>query len=139
MTIQISVTIWTIICFILLMLILHHLLFKPVLGVMDKRRERIENAAAKKAEHQRLAEEYEAALQEQKVAAQAARKKQAKAQVEAIRAESKQAIEEAKDLRLQELDAARAEADAERQRILQALSTHSMELATAFAESLTKE
>jgi large subunit ribosomal protein L22 len=48
MTIQISITVWTVICFILLMLILHNWLFKPVLQMMDRRRERIEKAAARK-------------------------------------------------------------------------------------------
>ena len=50
MNIQLSVVLWTIICFVLLMLILHNLLFKPVLKVLDARREKIENVAAKKAE-----------------------------------------------------------------------------------------
>ena len=49
MNIQVSVVLWTIICFVLLMLILHNLLFKPVLKVLDARREKIVNAAAKKA------------------------------------------------------------------------------------------
>lgn len=44
MTIQISVTVWTILCFIALMLILDRLLFRPLLGFMDKRREKIEGA-----------------------------------------------------------------------------------------------
>ena len=44
MTIQISVTVWTIICFLLLMLILDRLLFRPLLGFMDKRREKIDGA-----------------------------------------------------------------------------------------------
>mgnify|MGYP002517687712 CR=1 FL=1 len=36
MNIQISVIIWTVICFVALMLILRNLLFKPLLDVMDK-------------------------------------------------------------------------------------------------------
>ena len=54
MTIQLSVTVWTVICFCLLMLILHNLLFKPVLKVMDDRRERIEKARLKKEEQKKL-------------------------------------------------------------------------------------
>ena len=68
MTIQLSVLVWTIICFILLMLILHHLLFQPVLKVMDDRKARIQNAAKKKAEHERIAEKNAAALREKEAA-----------------------------------------------------------------------
>lgn len=139
MNIQISVTIWTVICFILLMLILHFLLFKPVLRVMDQRRERIEKAAAKKAEYEKLVAEYETAAAKEQAAALADSKKLLKEQVESIRAESKQAVEIAKEQRLQDVEDYRAEADAERERILQALRAHSMELAVSFAESVTKE
>ena len=68
MSIQISVIIWTVICFLLLMLILHNWLFKPVLDVMEKRRNRIEKAKEKQLEVQRLTEEYEKKLQEHKLA-----------------------------------------------------------------------
>ena len=62
MTIQISIIIWTILCFIALMLILHNWLFKPVLAVMDKRRERIEKAAARKADAERMTAEHQQKL-----------------------------------------------------------------------------
>ena len=139
MNIQISVTIWTVICFILLMLILHHLLFKPVLRVMDQRRERIENAAIKKAEHEKMAEEYEKALAEKQEADFADQKKQLKARVEQIRAQGKQAVEAAKEQRMQDVEAYHAEADAQREGILRALRSHSHELAVSFTKSVTKE
>ena len=41
MTIQLSISVWTVICYVLLMIILDKLLFKPVLKVMDERKERI--------------------------------------------------------------------------------------------------
>ena len=44
MSIQISVTVWTILCFLALMLILDRLLFRPLLSFMDKRREKIDGA-----------------------------------------------------------------------------------------------
>lgn len=43
MSIQISVLIWTILSFCILMFILDKFLFKPVLKVMDDRRSKIEN------------------------------------------------------------------------------------------------
>jgi len=59
-TIQVSVLIWTIICFCLMMLILNRFLFKPLLAVMDARRDKIEQARAKKAADERTAAELEA-------------------------------------------------------------------------------
>ncbi|MBQ6824670.1 MAG: ATP synthase F0 subunit B [Clostridia bacterium] len=139
MTIQLSVTVWTVICFILLMVILHHLLFKPVLKMMDHRHERVEKARKKKAEYEQMEQDFQAALEQEKVAALAAQKKELKRQVESLRAESKQAIEDAKAERVRELDRYHEEAEAERGRILGELSVYTEELALAFADSLTKE
>lgn len=47
MTIQLSVLIWTIICFCLLMLILNKMLFGPMLKFMDARQEKIDRAREK--------------------------------------------------------------------------------------------
>jgi len=41
MSIDFSVLIWTIICFVILMLLLNRFLFKPLLAVMDKRKKTI--------------------------------------------------------------------------------------------------
>ena len=43
-TIQVSILLWTILCFTALMVILDRLLFRPLLGFMDKRREKIDGA-----------------------------------------------------------------------------------------------
>ena len=42
LTINISEVIWTVINFLILLFLLNRLLFKPILGVMDKRREKID-------------------------------------------------------------------------------------------------
>lgn len=139
MTIQLSVTVWTIICFVLLMFILHNLLFKPVLKVMDKRREKINNAAEKKAAYEKQKNEYESALIEKKAAAYEAQQKQIKAEIEMIRSESKQAIETAKEERIIEVENYRKKTENERTEILNELNIHSAEIATSFAESLIKE
>ena len=44
MNIQPSVIVWTVICFLLLMVILKNLLFTPVLKMIDSRREKVEGA-----------------------------------------------------------------------------------------------
>lgn len=76
MSIQLSVIIWTVICFFVLILILDNLLFKPMLELMDSRKEKIESARAKKAKadedkeqnrivlERQLKEEYEHAQQQ---------------------------------------------------------------------------
>ena len=136
MSIQLSVTLWTIICFILLMLILHHLLFKPVLKVIDDRRARLRSAAMKKAEYATLRQANAAALREQEAAQLASRRKQIKEQIEAIRLSSKKTVDAAKDERLRAVDNYRRQAEAERTEILITLSVHAAELAAAFAESV---
>ena len=57
MNIQISITVWTIICFVVLMLILDRLLFRPLLSFMDKRREKIDGAKTARETAQREREE----------------------------------------------------------------------------------
>lgn len=139
MTIQISVTVWTVICFCLLMVILHNLLFKPVLQVIDKRREKINHAAEKKAENEKQTKEYESALIKMKAEAKEAQKSKIKAEIETIRSDSKKAIESAKEERFQELENFRAKTENERMEILDELNDHATELATFFADSLIKE
>ena len=139
MTIQISVTIWAVICFCLLMVILNHLLFKPVLQVMDRRKEKIQAATLKKAEYERALEEQKASEIERKRALEEKQNKRMKEELETIRMESKRAIEAAKGERIRELDYSHAKADVERKEILETLSAHGPALARSFAENMIKE
>lgn len=138
MTIQISVSIWTIICFLLLMVILHFLLFKPILKVMDERKARIENAAKKKAENERLENEYASMVVEEEKAFQEAQRKRINDEVENIRLNTKKAIDAARDERLQQVDAYRKQAKEEHEAILEYLNVHTEELAATFAKSIIK-
>lgn len=138
MTIQLSVSIWTIICFLLLMLILHNLLFKPVLEVMDKRKARIEKAAQKKIEIEKQKSEYEAMLIEKEKAFYEEQKKQADEEIEQIRLNAKKAVKEATEGRFRLVDAYRVEAKEEQEEILNFLEIHSEELAKVFADSIIK-
>ena len=139
MNIQLSVVLWTIICFVLLMLILHNLLFKPVLKVLDARREKIENAAAKKAEWEKAGQEHAAMLAEREEQFARERQQQIREEVEAFRQDSKRTVELAKEARMELVDSYRSYVEAEREAILRRLSVHASELATAFADKLTKE
>lgn len=139
MNIQLSVTIWTVICFALLVLSLQNLLFRPILKVMDDRRARIQSAQAKKAEQQRLEGEYAAAQQAAAEALADAQQKQLKAEIEDIRTQGRKAVEAARAARLREVEEYRLQVEAERVEILKTLSVHSDRLAAIFADSLTKE
>ena len=75
MEIQLSVIIWTVICFLLLMLILKKLLFTPILKMLDGREEKIEAARKKKAEIERLTAENEEYISKQKALYDEKRKK----------------------------------------------------------------
>ena len=67
MNIQPSIMVWTVICFLLLMVVLKNFLFTPVLKVMDDRRERINSAKEKKENIEKLIQENEEQLEKQKV------------------------------------------------------------------------
>lgn len=136
MTIQISIVVWTIICFLLLMLILKNLLFKPLLSLMDKRKERIEKAQAKKAEELVLLQQHEQLLKEQKEAYLKEQKAKLKKETEQIQATSKKAIVEARHARLNEVEIYRAKMEEEQQQILSAVGAHSKSFAALFASRI---
>ena len=58
MNIQPSVMVWTVICFLILTVILKNLLFTPVLKIIDSRREKIQAAATKKEDIEKLVVEH---------------------------------------------------------------------------------
>ncbi len=136
MTIQLSVTLWTVICFCVLALVLRRLLFVPLLGVMDARKEKIAQAQAKKARFAQLEQEHQALLAEKEAAFRSAQQKSEAQRLEAIRSESRRAVEAAREERVQAVDRFREKTDAEREEILRTLGAHAQELAQAFAESV---
>ena len=69
MNIQPSVLIWTVICFCAFAFIINTLLFKPVLKIMDKRREKIEKAKSDSAAFEKKMAENQKALEEQRLKA----------------------------------------------------------------------
>ncbi len=105
LSIQISVILWTVICFILLMVILRNLLFKPLLACMDKRNERIAAATEKQQQYDR-----EAQLA-QDVCAQRKQEAEVRAKTEAERMmaeEGKRAEQLIADAQTKEKEACRA-------------------------------
>lgn len=138
MNIQISVTIWTVICFVVLMLVLNNLLFKPLLSVMDKRRERIEAAKAKKAEADRLRAEHEALAEQKREEHEAMQRRLVKQKVDTLRQDQRKSVEAAKEVRLHQLADYREKVESEQVAILQELDAHVGDLAYLFADSIVK-
>ena len=91
MTIQLPVLLWTVICFVMLMLILSRLLFRPLLAFMDRREEKIRSAARMLEEHEKArrdAEEELARFREEEAERADRLAKEAAAQAAAAQASS---------------------------------------------------
>ena len=138
MTIQVSVVIWTVICFLLLVLILDRLLFRPVLALMDRRRERIDAAREKQAEYERLAAERAAEREQARADALARQKKRLRDELERTRADGRARLEAANLERARRTEGYRIQAEHDCARLLEMLSERADALAVSFAESLTK-
>ena len=136
MNIQLSVTVWTVICFVLLMIILHNLLFKPVLKLMDERRERINKAHGKKAEFERISTEHDAILAQKKNEFALLEQEQQRHELETMNAAVKKAVEKAREERIAMVDDYRIRSAREQEEILAHLSEHTEELSLLFAENL---
>ena len=133
MNIQISVVIWTVICFALLMVILRNLLFKPLLKVMDERSVRLENARKKKSEIDEAIREQEEKLCQQQTDYLEKQKKEISERLASIQAESKNAVIEARRKSLSDVKAYRKSMDAEREKTVSDVSANAKSIAEAFA------
>ena len=109
MSVQLSVVIWTVINFCILMLVLWKLLFKPTLAFMDKRAEKIRRVRDEKAEL-----EAASAAEAAKAAAESAGKKEREA---AAKAAAIAAIREEAEKREAGRDDARRQCQRKQQRI----------------------
>lgn len=136
MNIQISVIIWTVICFVLLMVILRNLLFKPLLKVMDERSARLENARKKKAEIDDAVNEQEKKQLEQQAEYREKQKKDIAEKLAEIQAESKNAVIEARKKRLSDVEAYRKAMDEERKKTVSDVSANTKIIAEAFARQI---
>ena len=139
MSIQLSVSIWTVICFVIFMLILKFLLFDPVLAVMDKRRERIENAKGRRAQREKIELENQRKLIEFEKEQRILRKKAVREQIEKIQIESKKAAEEKSSKRVLEVEEYREKMERQSEEIISSLSPTLNDLAATFAERMITE
>ncbi len=136
MNIQFSVVIWTVICFLLMMVVLKFLLFKPVLELLDNRKKKIAAAQAKKDEIRLLEEEHGKRLELLAEDAKIQRENLIKSELELIRVKSKQDTEEARAVRLVHTDEYRCNAEKEKDEIKKNFALSSEEIAKTFAERL---
>ena len=136
MTIQISIAIWTVICFIVLMFILRNFLFKPVLRVLDDRKQRLENARLKEKEQIRKAEENKALILKQQAEYAQKKEQMAKAAAENLNAQGKLQIEEAQKKRISDVDKYRASMDESYKQIISTASVEMNKVAEIFAAKI---
>ena len=137
MTVQPSVTVWTILCFLALALILDRLLFRPMLSFMDRRRAKIEQAKAEKAEAVRERDDQIVRCREEHAAQEKQMLQDTVSEIERIRSENERRAAGKKaeiEARLAEEREALQEESA---RILEAAAARSDELAAAFVERLS--
>ncbi len=136
MNIQISVIIWTVICFVALMLILRNLLFKPLLDVMDKRNERLANARKKKSEIENVVREHKEKLAEQQALYIENQKRNVAEKLNAIQDESKDAVIQAKKKRIADVEAFRVATTEECEKAINDVSINAGKIAEAFARQV---
>lgn len=139
MSIQLSVAIWTVICFLLLMLILRNWLFKPVLEVIEKRRARVENAKSKQLEAEKLVAEHEKRLADEKNAFEKEQRAEISASIEKIQADSKKSVEAARASRLDAYTTYCEECGREYSRIIASAEASTKQIAEIFTNRLITE
>lgn len=138
MSIQISVTIWTVICFVALMLVLDRLLFRPMLSFMDKRKEKIDAAREAKQTALREREEELQRREEERLSANRQAQTGAAAALEQIRQESAQQLAEKKADNARRMEELQKQLKAESEAMIAAVEPHVGELAVSFAACIRR-
>lgn len=136
MNIQLSVALWTIICFCLAMLILNKLLFKPLLQVMDARQEKIDRARGKQKAHMEAYEQELKALEEARDAEKQQKAAEAAAALLASQEQAGQELLLRRQADAAEIETYREQLMAESQALKTKLDAGLDELAKTFAERL---
>lgn len=139
MSIQLSVAIWTVICFLLLMLILHNWLFKPVLEIIEKRQTRFEEAKNKQLEAEKLLKEHQARLLEEKEAFERTQRAELTSEIEKLQAQSKKQVESAKISRLNTFEVYCEECSREYSKIISTAEADTKQIAELFANRLINQ
>ena len=136
MSIQPSVVVWTVICFVLLMIILKNLLFKPVLEVLDKRKEKIDAASKKLRDIESITAENERQLASEKARAEAESVAAAKEKVQQIQSQGKKEIQNAQRKCLSDIDEYRNGITEEYDKIVYSVAPKMETAAAIFAKNI---
>lgn len=136
MTIQLSVLLWTIICFCLLMLILNKMLFGPLLKVMDARQEKIDRAREKQKADALALNQAQEALETAKGEIAARGAALSAAEVEEARKQAEATVAQAKQQSQKEIEAYTQALQQEAREIKTKMDTQVDSLATVFADRL---
>ena len=136
MNFQPSIMVWTVICFLLLMVILKKLLFAPVPKVMDSRREKIQAAADKKEAIEKLILEHQMEAEKQKELAEEQNRKETKQRLEQIQLQSKKEIEAAQRACLADVQKYREGIRDEHDRIVSSAAPYMETAAALFAKNI---
>lgn len=136
MNIQLSVLLWTIICFCLAMLILNKLLFKPLLGVMDARQERIDRARSRKKAYEEAYEQELKTLQEARDAEKQQKAAEAAAALQASQEQAGQDLLAQRQADAKEIEDYREQLRTESQELKTKLDAGLDTLAATFANRL---
>jgi len=139
MTVQPSVTVWTILCFLALMLILDRLLFRPLLSFMDKRQEKIDHAREEKAAALREREEELTRREEDRAAAEKRAMSEAAGALDALETENARSLAARKEENRERLAALEEELTFQSGQILAVLESRTDALADAVVKRLGRE
>ncbi len=136
MNIQPSIMVWTVICFLLLTVILKNLLFKPVLKVMDSRREKTQAAKEKKENIEKLIQENLEQVEKEKALAAEKKIKEEKQKLEQIQLQGKKEIETAQRQCLDDIQKYREDIIHERDKIVYSVAPKMETAAALFAKNI---
>ncbi len=136
MSIQPSVIVWTVICFLLLTVILKNLLFTPVLKMLDSRKEKVEAADKKLRDIESITAENERRLVAEKQRAEAESIAQAKAKVQQIQSQGKKEIENAQRECLSDIEEYRKGITGEYDKIVYSVAPKMETAAAIFAKNI---
>ena len=136
MSIQPSVLVWTVICFLLLMVILKNLLFTPVLRMIDSRKEKVEAADKKLRDIESITAENERRIAREKLRAENESAAQAKLMVQQIQSQGKKEIENAQRKCLADIEEYRQGITGEYDKIVYSVAPKMETAAAIFAKNI---
>lgn len=136
MSIQPSVLVWTVICFLLLMVILKNLLFTPVLRMIDSRKEKVEAADKKLRDIESITAENERCIAREKLRAENESAAQAKLMVQQIQSQGKKEIENAQRKCLADIEEYRQGITGEYDKIVYSVAPKMETAAAIFAKNI---